>query len=332
MPDPHQRPRFVDGRAVLHELKGWDKVNKALIRSVLDVDPPMRVRKTRAGHVHITNRFGSTTTIASSGHGRGSQAIKRYEADVRRLLAEHTLPDDSRKESIPVPDEPITSIAQLPPDLQLHSSAISPPPQPTRVDLSVVDLADSPPPPPPWTAEDPPAQEDATVGKYDWSTPTKADRLPTHVCEYCPDKKYRDAGWLTAHRRKEHVFCDVEGCGHWVKNLRGLGPHKAAAHGDNQFWNQSPAHLAKVQAEDPAISRAKRRTRGKKPVEDIALPDEPRDLPPMENPAEILSKVRAALGKDPRITWLEEQLDIQTKRADDAEAQLGLIREAMGLR
>lgn len=305
MPDPNQAPRFIEGRAVLGALKGWDKVNKDLIREALDADPPCRVRRAKSGHVIVTNQFGSTTTIASSGHGRGSRGIKNYQADIKRILAEH-----SRKETEAVPDQTVD------PEVVVRSIALSvaPPPSlpPDRPVIAVdTDWQPDPSDPEPVTA--------------------KSDRPPTHVCEYCPDKKYRDAGWLTAHRRKEHVFCDVEGCGHWVRNARGLGPHQRAAHGTNQFWtHQAAGRKSKVQTNDPAVERAKRKTGGK-PVVDLELPEQA-TAAAVGDPAEVLLRIREALGEDPRVAVLEAELVAAVKRADDAEAQLALIREAMGLR
>lgn len=307
MPDPNQGPRFIEGRAVLGALKGWDKVNKDLIREALDADPPCRVRRAKSGHVIVTNQFGSTTTIASSGHGRGSRGIKNYQADIKRILAEH-----SRKETEAVPDQTVD------PEVVVRSIALSvaPPPSlpPDRPVIAVdtdwqPDPSDPEPPPPPWM---------------------DGNKEPL-ACEHCPGRLFANNQSLAVHRGAKHARCLVPGCGHWVKNEKGLGPHKSAAHGTNQFWtHQAAGRKSKVQTNDPAVERAKRKTGGK-PVVDLELPEQA-TVATVGDPAEMLRRVREVLGEDPRVKVLEAELSAAVKRADDAEAQLALIREAMGLR
>lgn len=310
MPDPNQGPRFIEGRAVLGALKGWDKVNKDLIRAALDADPPCRVRKAKSGHVIVTNQYGSTTTIASNGHGRGSKAIKNYQADIRRVLNEH-----SRKETEPVPDETV----DLGPIVQSTALDTAPPP-PLPPELRTQ----------PYPAADRPV---ADVNMF----PAMEGNGPPLPCEHCPGRLFANNQSLAVHRGAKHARCDV--CDRWVKNKTGLDPHKRAAHGGNQFWLKSNTH-AKTQTVDPAVDRAKRKTRGK-PVEDVELPAALAARPVEERVAavETLDRIRELIGRDPAIGVMEAtvnalqyNLAVEKKRADDAEAQLALIREAMGLR
>jgi hypothetical protein len=81
------------------------------------------------------------------------------------------------------------------------------------------------------------------------------------------------------------------------------------------------------EAEDDMTAEAKEDLPFATPIPDAAVGDASAEA--------VLERVRTALGEDPRVTalqrrivGLEAELAAQTRRADDAEVRLGLIREA----
>ncbi|WP_424863019.1 C2H2-type zinc finger protein [Streptomyces sp. MMS24-I29] len=75
---------------------------------------------------------------------------------------------------------------------------------------------------------------------------------------------------------------------------------------------------------------------GQKAEPDVPAATQPAETPAVDSPEEVLRRIRAALGEDPRIALLqgrvaelEAQLTKESKRADEAQARLALVQEAM---
>ncbi|MFI9629250.1 C2H2-type zinc finger protein [Streptomyces sp. NPDC052042] len=75
---------------------------------------------------------------------------------------------------------------------------------------------------------------------------------------------------------------------------------------------------------------------GQKAEPDVPAATQPTKTPVVDSPEEVLRRIRAALGEDPQITLLqgrvaelEAQLAKESRRADEAQARLALVQEAM---
>jgi len=141
--------------------------------------------------------------------------------------------------------------------------------------------------------------------------------------------KYRTQEQLDEHRQASHWQCPQ--CQKWIRTKIGAGGHTSIMHGQkkNTPWTH------KKDYKGPATNGAKptppRMATAATPSSLTAVatgpvgislpPDDPRDLA-----VAMLMKVRAALGDDPRIAALEVERDAWKKRAEDAEAQISMMK------
>lgn len=161
-------------------------------------------------------------------------------------------------------------------------------------------------------------------------TDTNAPRPAAWVA--CPAKgcalAFPTEGARYSHVEREHVKCTEPGCDAVSINERGSVTHRRLAH---EGWKPRQGTGRKEASVPEATGDA---------VTDAApapgTPTPPQDREPQVTDAARLQGIRNLLGPDPRIGELEtevaklrRQLADQRQRANDAEARLALMREAL---
>lgn len=303
MPDVNQRPRYVEGRQVLDRMQrgGWEPAHRDLVRAALTAGCKVRMGKT-SNHVVVSNDYGGTTTLGSGGNGRGSKALKNYAADMNRVIAEQEAKHSTQPDNRPLP---------TPRAFVGHDPGL---PEMDEPEETVVEV----------------------IAKY-----AKCD-----ICK--PPQMLPDQAALDAHKKELHVQCPE--CEDWLRSKAGLGGHKSIKHGTSKPWEHRttfPGRPRKKteekrngQASPPATTPVPRqaspsRTSSKllddptiRRVVDTELPD-PAILGAVLNEANKLEQIRGILGEDPRLDMLRTSLATETRRADQAEAKVELMREAL---
>jgi hypothetical protein len=142
----------------------------------------------------------------------------------------------------------------------------------------------------------------------------------------CPkvfDKKNKASGHFNVVHRGAEVRgrtpaeCKVPGCG-WKGTAAGLPGHK-------KVHNKAPAQPARKPVKKAAAKKAavKKAAPVKKEVSPVVAAAEAEDA------AVTLAAIRSMLGVDPRVKELEAELAAMRKHAEDLEAKLALLKEAL---
>lgn len=137
----------------------------------------------------------------------------------------------------------------------------------------------------------------------------------------CP-AVFATEGARYAHVQQKHPHtCDE--CGAAFATSKGRSGHRRIVH----------------EGARPATGNRGRRPKPVESTPDVSTVEEPEvagiDTTPTRwapvHPAEFMATVRKMLGEDPRVAELSAKVDALTRERDDARAQLGLVKEAMGL-
>lgn len=82
--DPRQRDRFVTGKQVIHVCRTWQAPFKRLLVEALEAG--CELRRTDSQHVRIDNDLGMTTTVANGGNRKGNRSLRKYQNDVAKII------------------------------------------------------------------------------------------------------------------------------------------------------------------------------------------------------------------------------------------------------
>lgn len=307
MPDLRQRPRFLEGQQVINACRSWDAPYKALLVQAFQAG--CALRRTSGQHVRIDNDLGMTTTIANGGNRRGNRSLKKYQNDTAKLIEGQKMVDATATEV-------------------------------TGTDAGTPEITGTVITPSPGHPAGSPSEFECTLH----------DGAPL---------KYVTQEQLDEHQQANHWQCPK--CHDWIPRKSGAGGHTSIKHAENKPWTHKANYKggASNGAKPGTVSELLDRPRPspdavRKTLAEIGkqtrvaaangqaaaavlsgavspqrphLPD-PRKIQDevRTDPKFIVERVRAALGDDPRLADLEADRDAWKKRAEDAEAQISMMK------